>query len=187
MSVEHQAPGPQGYLRRANCTLEAEGRCYACERHKEDRAEMKATGRKEAKGWGQKRNFYIWALVDYRDGEGVKPVILSRSFGSSFVEDLIAEVEEDEENRITNKMWKVTKSGTGTQTKWGLRLAKGVELYDDSEVEVPALEETALRAIPYEDQPSYYGAVYTEGDPTGDGEEASKPVSPRQETGELAW
>lgn len=185
MSVEHQAPGPVGYLYRANCTLESEGRCYACERNKEDRADMKATGRKESKGWGQRRNFYIWALVDYSDGAGPVPVVLSRSFGSSFVEDLITEVEEDDENRITNKMWKVTRSGSGTTTKWSLRLAKGVDLYDDTDVVVPALEETALRSISYEDQPAYYGK--------GSGEVAAEPAAPVQarkapeESGELVW
>lgn len=187
-SVEHQAPGKQGYLRRANCTLESEGQCYACERHAEDRADAKAEGRKELKGWGQKRNFYIWVLVDYRDGEGPQPVVISRGFNSSFVDDLVVEVEEDENNQITNKMFKITRTGTGKSTAWKIRVAKDVDLYDDTDAELIDLEEAVLRKIPYDDQPAYYGAVYKDGDPI-DSDEDAKPVVKTQKTesGELEW
>lgn len=190
MQVEHTAPGKQGYLRRANCTLESEGQCYACERHAEDRAEAKAEGRTKLKGWGQKSNFYIWALVDYKDGEGPQPVVISRSFGSSFLEDLIETVEEDEKNQITDKMFKITKSGVDLQTKWKLRQANGVQLYDDTDVEVLPLEESVLRFIPYEEQAAYYGQVYSDGDPL-DGDD-SKPetapeAKPEPATGSLKW
>jgi len=178
MSVEHQAPGKEGFKRRANCTKESEGQCYACERHQEDRD----------LGWQQRKNFYIWVLVDYKDGEGPQPVVLSRGFGSSFVEDLMLEVELDPNNQITDKMWMIIKSGSGKQTAWKLREAKGVELYDDTDVELIDLEEAALRPIPYEKQPGYYGAVYKDGDPVDDDSDeapADKPV--RQEAGELTW
>jgi hypothetical protein len=175
-AVEHQAPGKEGFKRRANCTLEAEGQCYACERHREDRK----------LGWQQRRNFYIWALVDYKDGEGAQPVVISRTFGSSFVDDLILEVESDEANKITDKMWKVIRTGSGKSTTWKLREAKGVELYDDTDVELVNLEEAVLRPIPYDEQPAYYGAVYKDGDPTGDGED-EKPAAKKTESGELAW
>jgi hypothetical protein len=192
-SVEHQAPGKQGYLRRANCTLDTESQCYACERHTEDRQEMKLTGRKEAKGWGQKRNFYIWALVDYKDGEGVKPVVISRSFNSSFVDDLIQEVEDDESNQITNKMFRITRSGTGTSTTWKLKAAPSVALLDDADVEVIDLEDAVLRKIPYDEQAAYYGAVYKDGDAL-DGDDdvkselkAAGKANTKEVTGELAW
>ena len=187
--VEHQAPGKQGYLRRANCTLEDEGQCYACERHTEDRADMKATGRDKPKGWGQKRNFYTWILVDYKDGEGAKPVVLSRSFNSSFVDDLVMEVEDDDNNQITNKMFRIQKSGTGKSTTWKLKAMPNMELLDDSEVELIDLEEAVLRKIPYAEQAAYYGQVYKDGDELdGDDEPAEeKPAAKREESGELQW
>lgn len=190
MAVEHQAPGKEGFKRRASCTYETEGQCYACERHREDRAEMKRTGRTQPVGWGQKKNFYTWVLVDYKDGEGEQPVVLSRNFNSSFVEDLLLEVEEDDHNQITNKMWKVTKSGEGTKTTWKLRKASGIDLYDDADVELIDLEEAVLRKVAYDDQAAYYGAVYKDGDPVDgdDSEETPKAsASPREETGELTW
>jgi len=179
MAVEHQAPGAKGFMRRANCTLESEGQCYACERHREDRS----------LGWQQRRNFYIWALVDYSDGEGPQPVVIARTFGSSFVDDLILEVESDDENRITNKMWKVIKSGSGKSTTWKLREDKKADLYDDTDVDVIDLEEAVLRPIEYDKQAEYYGAVYKDGDPVEDGDnEAPAPAKvEKTETGELQW
>lgn len=189
-AVEHQAPGKQGYLRRASCTAD-EGACYACERHADDRENAPVVdGKKQLKGWGQKRNFYIWALVDYKDGEGVKPVVISRSFGSAFVDDLIQEVEDDDNNQITNKMWRITRSGTGKSTSWKLKEAKGIDLYDDSDVEVMDLEEAVLRKIDYDKQAEYYGQVYKEGDALDDDGEtpapAAKPAA-KTESGELQW
>lgn len=178
MAVEHQAPGAQGYLRRANCTLEAEGQCYACDRHKEDRK----------LGWQQRRNFYIWALVDYKDGEGAQPVVISRSFNSSFVDDLVMEVEDDDANQITNKMFRITRSGAGKSTTWKLKEAKGIELLDDSDVELINLEDAVLRKVEFDKQAEYYGAVYKDGDPVdGDDEPAAAKPAAKEETGELQW
>jgi hypothetical protein len=184
MAVEHQAPGAKGFMRRANCTQESEGQCYACERHREDRS----------LGWQQRSNFYIWVLVDYNDGEGAQPVVIARSFGSSFVEDLIVEVEEDAENKITDKMWKVTRSGSGKKTSWKIRKAPAnIELLDDAGVELIPLEEAVLRPIPYDEQAEYYGAVYKDGDPIERDDEA-RPAAPAGATagtkaasGELEW
>jgi len=180
MAVEHQAPGAKGFMRRANCTLESEGQCYACDRHKEDRS----------LGWQQRKNFYIWALVDYKDGEGPQPVVIARTFGSSFVDDLIIEVEQDDENKITNKMWKIMKTGSGKGTTWKLREAKGVDLYDDTDVELIDLEEAVLRPIEYDKQAEYYGAVWKDGDPTDNDSDDAAPATPKaekKESGELEW
>lgn len=180
-AVEHQAPGPKGFMRRANCTIESEGECYACERHREDKS----------LGWQQRTNTYIWALVDYQDGEGPQPVVISRSFGSSFIDDLLLEVEEDPENQITDKMWKIQRTGTGKSTAWKLRKAPAnVELYDDSTVEVADIKESVLRAIPYDQQAEYYGAVWSDGDPVDRDDDApaeSKPAGKKNESGELEW
>jgi len=192
-AVEHQAPGKEGFKRRASCTAD-EGACFACERHADDRLNAPVVdGKKKLKGWGQKRNFYIWALVDYKDGEGVKPVVISRSFNSSFVDDLIQEVEDDDNNQITNKMWRITRSGTGTSTAWKLKEAKGIDLYDAIDVEVIDLEEAVLRKISYEEQPGYYGAVYQDGDALDDDtvvatvETGNQITGAKTESGELQW
>lgn len=147
IQVEHQAPGPDGYKRRANCTIESEGECYACERHSQDYKE----------GWRQRQNLYINALVDFGQGEGPKPVVIQRNANSSFVQALIEEAVE--EGTITGTNYRITKVGEGTTTQWLLKALK--DRFDDSGVEVFDLEETAVRKVPYEKQPDYYGAVYS--------------------------
>jgi hypothetical protein len=149
IQVEHQAPGPEGYKRRANCTHESEGECYACERHAQDYKE----------GWRQRSNLYINALVDFGQGEGPQVVVIQRNANSSFVQALIEEAVE--ENTITANNYKITKVGEGTTTQWLLKGLK--DRFDDSAVEVYNLKETAVRAIPYEKQAEYYGAVYSGG------------------------
>lgn len=147
IQVEHQAPGPDGYKRRANCTIESEGECYACERHSQDYKE----------GWRQRQNLYINALVDFGQGEGPKPVVIQRNANSSFVQALIEEAVE--EGTITGTNYRITKVGEGTTTQWLLKALK--DRFNDENVEVFDLDETAVRKVPYEKQADYYGAVYS--------------------------
>lgn len=149
IEVEHQAPGPDGYKRRASCTVDSEGQCYACERHSQNYKE----------GWRQRTNLYINALVDFGQGEGPKPVVIQRNANSSFVQALIEEALE--EGTITGTNYRITKVGEGTTTQWLLKALK--DRFDDAKVEVFDLDETAVRKVPYEKQADYYGAVYSEG------------------------
>ena len=153
IAVEHQAPGPDGYKRRALCTAESENECYACERHAQDYTE----------GWRQRKNFYINALVSF-NGEAPKVLVISRNGNSAFVESLIQEA--IDEDTITAYNYRITRVGEGTSTNWLLKQLSKDEPFDDSAVEVFNLNETALRNIEYAKQAEYYGAVYT-----GPGEE----------------
>lgn len=145
IAVEHQAPGPDGYKRRALCTAD-DGACYACERHQANYQE----------GWKQRKNFYINALVQFPDGTE-KVCVMSRNANSSFVTDLIQELED--EGDISNANYRVKVSGEKTTTKWGLKRLT-TEPFDVSKAEPFDLDETALRDIEYARQADYYGAVY---------------------------
>lgn len=144
IAVEHNAPGPEGYKRRGKCTVDSEGQCYACERHKLD---YKA-------GWKQKQNLYINVLMEW---EGKPTVfVLSRNANSTFAQSLIQEA--IDEGSITNANYRITKTGTGTQTQWLLKRLKG-DLLDDSGVEVYDLDSVAIREVEYDKQAEYYGGV----------------------------
>lgn len=145
LAVEHQAPGPDGFKRRALCTVE-DGSCYACERHSANYQE----------GWKQRTNFYINALVQFPDGTE-KVLVMSRNANSTFVTDLIQELEDEGDISTANYRVKVT--GEKTTTKWSLKRLTDEPL-DVSAAEAFDLNETALREIPYEKQADYYGAVY---------------------------
>lgn len=158
--VEHEAPGKDGFKRRASCTVDSEEEdhsCYACERRKIDFKE----------GWKTKSNLYINVLL-----EG-KVYVLSRNANSPFVQQLIEEAVD--EGTITGKKYKITKTGEGTGTNWLLKALK--EDASGADVEVFNLEETVVRNIPYAKQAEYYGAVWSgpEGESAGESSAPSKP------------
>jgi hypothetical protein len=164
-AVEHEAPGPKGYLARALCTLDSEGQCYACERRKANYEE----------GWRTKTNLYINALVDYNGKGDPKVAVISRNFNSAFVQQLIDEAVE--EGTITDKVYKIQKHGTGTQLVWVLAQATKREPFAQAaEAEVHDLKETVLRDISYEKQPDYFGRVWDGAEGEG-GETASAATS----------
>lgn len=142
--VEHQAPGGQGYKRRATCTIDTEGRCYACEKHQQNYQE----------GWRQRTNFYVNVSIEGQEGA----FVLSRNFNSSFVEDLIQE--QEDEGSIVNAVYRIKKSGEGPQTKWTLKRLKDEDPWDVSGIEPWNIQETVVHDIPYEEQEKFYGAVY---------------------------
>ncbi|QGH76388.1 hypothetical protein SEA_DAUBENSKI_80 [Streptomyces phage Daubenski] len=124
---------------RATCTIEDEGRCYGCERAR--------AGDKE---FAQKRNYYINALVDFMDGEAPKTMIVSRGMGSTFFAQLF---EEAEEGTITESNYKITRKGSGTDTKWLLKVLPKDEPLDDSEATVHDIDDEKngiIRSFPYE-------------------------------------
>jgi hypothetical protein len=131
---------------RASCTIEDEGRCYGCERAR--------AGDKE---FGQKRNYYINALVDFMDGEEPRTMIVSRGMGSTFFAQLIEEVEPDvpdgQPNSLTELNYKITRKGSGTDTKWLLKALPKDAPLDDSEAVVHNIDDEKngiIKNFPYE-------------------------------------
>jgi len=152
IETEHNAPGPDGWKRRATCTIAEDdgGECYACERHKQNYKE----------GWRQKQNLYINFLTDL--GDGPKVYVMTRNANSGFTQSLIQEALD--EGSITDVNYRITKTGEGTTTQWILkRLNPETNApLDDSKVEVFDLEQVAVRKVEYDKQSEYYGAVYQE-------------------------
>lgn len=164
---EHNAPGNDGWKRRALCTaVDDDSACYACERH---RADYKA-------GWRQKQNLYINVLV--KVGDEFKTMILTRNANSSFAQALIEEAVD--EGTITAVNYRITKTGEGTTTQWLLKALK-TEPFDDSNAEVFDLEKTALREVEYEKQADYYGAVFSDDSPS------ETPSAPTAESHDDEW
>jgi hypothetical protein len=146
-AVEHEAPGPKGYLARALCTIDSEGQCYACERRKADYQE----------GWKTKTNLYINALVTLPGQKEPVTRVISRNFNQSFAQQLMDVAVED--GSITDTVFKITRHGSGTQTVWVLSATK-TPVVDTADAEVFDLKETVLRDVSYEKQPEYFGRVW---------------------------
>lgn len=159
VEVEHHGPGKEGFKKRANCTVETEGQCYACERHRQNYEE----------GWRQRTNLYINVAANV-DGEW-KPFVLTRNFNSSFMDQLMQEAED--EGTITDKVFRITKTGSGTTTSWIPKRLKE-DAPDLSDVDVFDIDETVLRKIPYADQPKWY--LGEQGNAAKSDEETARPA-----------
>jgi hypothetical protein len=164
---EHEPPGRDGFKRRANCTdPEAEDKndCYACLRKEAEYVKDAKEG-----NWKTKTNLYINVAVIV-DGKP-KVFVLSRNADSAFMDDVLYEI--NERGTLLDTAFRIKKSGSGTSTQWGLRPVKD-EMFDISELEAFDLKETVERAIPLEDQPKYYGAVWSGRGNASDGDSESK-------------
>lgn len=141
--VEHEPPGDKGYMRRGLCSMGTEERCFACEQRREG-----------VEGWRKKDSLYINVAAETSDG--VKTFVLSRNANSSFTDALIQEA--IDEGTITDKMYRITKTGEGTGTNWLLKAVPRAELLDpENELPVFDIKETVLRTIDYDRQREYYG------------------------------
>lgn len=151
--TEHEPPGRDGFKRRADCTNpDQDGEdCVGCERKKLEWVKDAPEG-----NWKTKTNLYI-NFATIIDGEP-KVFVLSRNAGSGFFEQVLQEIQD--EGTLLGTSYRITKSGSGTTTSWNLKPVKD-EMFDISELEVFDLKETVQRAIPYEEQAEYYGAVWS--------------------------
>lgn len=160
-AVEHQAPGPKGYLARALDTTETdpEGRDFAAEMHEKYPTE----------GWRARENFYINVAVEQPDGS-VRAEIMSRNLNSAFVKTLVRKFERSKGRGITGVTYDIWREGSGPQTQWILEESE--EDIDITGVELWNLEEYAVRHVPYEKQREFYMRHYEKPD-GGDKEDTS--------------
>lgn len=152
--TEHEPPGRDGFKRRANCTdPEAEDidNCYGCQRKKLEWVKDAPDG-----NWKTKTNLYI-NFATLIDGKP-KVFVLSRNANSGFFDQVLQEIKD--EGSLMTTAYRITKSGSGTQVTWTLKAVKD-EMFDISDLEAFDLKETVERDIPLDEQPKYYGAVWS--------------------------
>ena len=136
---------PKDFKRKAECTMDTEGRCFACE-----------MARKEPKkGWAQKKRWYGNVLVD--DGMS-SPYIAVWSMGTSDKSPTWQTILEHvgETGSISNIEWKLKRSGQGLETTYLLLNAKvDAEPFKWSGLEFTNLDKV-IREVPYAEQESFY-------------------------------
>lgn len=135
---------PKDYRRRAVDTMDSEGRDWAEEMHRKD---PKA-------GWRGRLRFYCNVLID----DGIEePYVAIWSMGVSkmSVFNTIREYA-IETGSISSLVWKLKRSGQGTETSYTLIPAiPDTEPFDWSNIE-PYPIEMALNNIPYAEQEAFY-------------------------------
>jgi hypothetical protein len=142
--VVKEHTNPKDYRRKAVDTMESEGRDWAEEMHRKD---PKA-------GWRGRLRFYCNVLVD----DGIEePYVAIWSMGVS-KQSAFNTIREYaiETGSISNILWKLKRSGSGTETSYTLiPSAPDSEPYDWSTVE-PFDIDLALNHVPYAEQEAYY-------------------------------
>lgn len=140
--VEHS--NPQNFKRKAECTLEDEGQCWACEQHRKD---YKAK-------WGQKSRLYINALVLGADDDEHKVVILSQGLSDSQISPALFE-QAGEFKTITDRVFKIKRSGAGFNDTSYILTALTPHDLDVEKYEVYDLDKI-IRKVPYDQQAAHY-------------------------------
>lgn len=105
---------PEDWSRKAVCTMEDEGRCFACEMDKEVLKIVDENGKDRWHPWGQKSNFYVYVVDNKGD---VK--VLSRPTSNKLFDAICEEIDEND-NSITDVTFKISK-GPNKSDSWELR------------------------------------------------------------------
>ena len=145
--LEHQGPGPEGWKRRAQCTLE-EGQCFPCE--------QRAAG--DYENWRKPKSVMYLNVLENPGTENEQVSVLSQSvFGQGIIGTLI-EYASDEEmgGSITNREWKITRNGEKTESKH-TAVAYGTKEFDKPVTDYTLFDLTQTVAkVPYERQEAFY-------------------------------
>lgn len=142
--VVSEHTNPKDYRRKALCTIDDAGRCFACEmNHKDPKA-----------GWRARLRFYTNVLID----DGIEdPYVAVWSMGVTKAPtfNTIREYAMESEG-ISNMVWKLKRSGVGMETNYVLIPSQpDSEKFDWSSIEAFPLE-SAVREVPYSEQEAFY-------------------------------
>lgn len=148
LAVEHS--NPDNYKRKALCTLDDEGNCWACDTNKRSWD----TVENYKGGWKQKTRLYINALVDNGTDEPFV-VILSQGNGPKSVTPTVVEYA-TETGSITNRWFKVKRTGSGlSDTSYSI-----IALAEDDTVNVEDYElfdlDKVVWNVPNDEQEAHY-------------------------------
>lgn len=151
LAVEHS--NPEDYRKKALCTIEDEGSCYACEMA---RAHPKT-------GWRSRGRLYANVLVE--DGKDDPYVaILSQGTSGKSITPSLAMFASDS-GTITANAFRIKRSGTGTQTSYALMPVIKSDPINVEDYQLFDLEKVCVRHIPYAEQKAFYGFEETEDEP----------------------
>lgn len=153
MVEEHVSP--KDFHKKALCSREEEGRCWACEQ---------AIAHPKT-GWGRRNRVYVNVLVN--DGnEDPYVAIWSMGVARSPAFETLKETYIDD-GSISNREWRIKRSGEGTNTTYIMR-DLGIETEPFAFDQYERFDtETIVRQVPYTEQEKFYnGEVAAEEEPT---------------------
>lgn len=145
VALEHEAPGPEGWKKKALCTAD-EGDCYPCEQRRVDWENWKKPAPR----------LYVNVLVN-PGAEDEHVAVLSQGLSSKSITPTVMEYARDT-GSITDREFKISRKGLKTETSW-TAVARDKKQFDKTieDYEVYNLNEVAVRHVPYEEQAEFYG------------------------------
>lgn len=142
--VVSEHSNPKDYRRKAICSIEVEGRCFACEMFRKD----------PKSGWRPRLRFYTNVVID--DGTA-EPYVAVWSMGVSKAATFNTLREfAIESGSLTNLSWKLKRNGKGTETNYVLIPGSKDETKFDFSLFEPYPLESAINVVPYADQEAFY-------------------------------
>lgn len=141
---------PKDYKIKAVCSIDDDGRCFACEMHNKENA----SGNKEYRGgWRPKLRFYTNVFVE--DGSSSYVAVWSQGVSTKSAFNILRE-QAMETGSVSNVSWKMKRNGVRTETSYILiPSAPDTEPFDWSGVELFDLEKV-VRQVPYAQQEAFY-------------------------------
>lgn len=142
-ATEHSSP--DDYRKKALCSMDDEEECTGCEKHKEDwRA-----------GWKAKSRLYINVLVERKDGTQEVAVMSQSNGPKAVIAPMVLEYAV-ENNTLTDRWWKITRSGATAQDTTYTTFVYGPT--DDVKVEDHELNDLdrCVRVVPYAEQEAFF-------------------------------
>lgn len=169
--VEHTSP--HDFRRRAECTMETEGRCFACEMAKEEPKPKNGS-------WWPRTNMYIQVF----DAKDEKVKVLSRPAPGGFFDTLYEWASDENEGSVVGPTFKISK-GSEQTSPWTL-MTTSKEIEVPNTVELLDLEKAVGRQVKYEEQRRFYIPEGADEAEETKAAPAEAPPSARQ-TDDIAW
>lgn len=154
--LEHVGPGPKGYQRRAECTVD-EGECYPDEQIKAFYKSIEGSDDKDAwkKNPWRKASARAYLNFAYEDEDGNEQVGVYATpvEGQNIFQTLLQYADT---GSITDKVFKITRSGEGTKTTYtAIVVPNEVPDKDVTDYTLQDLDNAHLK-LPYRDQKRFY-------------------------------
>jgi hypothetical protein len=146
LAVEHELP--TDFKKRALCSYDDEGRCWACEQHQAD-----------FKKWRPKVKLYVNVAVEEKDDDDNtvwNVYVLSQGNGAKSVTPWLLDYAGDN-GSITNKVFRIKRKGAG-QKDTSYTLTPGpddVTPYDVTQYELYDLDKV-VNDVPYDEQEKFF-------------------------------
>ena len=146
LATEHT--NPKDFRRKALCSMDDEEQCLGCEKHRED---WKA-------GWKAKSRLYINVLVERKNGDREVAVMSQANGSKSVIAPMVLEYAV-ENNTITDRWWKITRTGEKETTSYSPFVYGPSTDVDPTEYADQIMDlNRCVRAVPYDEQFDFYFA-----------------------------